>query len=134
MKHWADLVHPYILAKRGTYPASIGWFVAAWDDGTGKWYRPADAKERQAFHAKVLSTPDPTWLGLFYTDRRRALRRARYLWSQKWLTNHALFCDQKGASFCDLLLEFLFALALLAGIIYFLLPGLAGLIGVPPLP
>lgn len=57
------------------------WFVAQWVESAGQYQVPLDAETARVTgcHTEFFRIPSPT---RGYTSRRRALRRARYLFRQ----------------------------------------------------
>ncbi len=58
------------------------WAVAHWNPDSGQYTCPMDVRERQLTGASAYYAKTPAGIG-GYTDRQKALRRARYLFGER---------------------------------------------------
>lgn len=58
------------------------WAVAEWNPETGQYTCPMDARERELTGCSAYFAKTPAGIG-GYTDRQKALRRARYLFGDR---------------------------------------------------
>jgi len=58
------------------------WAVARWNPDSGQYTCPMDARERAITGCSAFFAKTPAGIG-GYTDRRKALRRARYLFGER---------------------------------------------------
>lgn len=74
MRDFTQYVHEFVHPRHGT----VGYAVAKWDPDRGQYVRPLDKTEAELTGCSAEFARQP-WGVQYYTDRKRALRRARYL-------------------------------------------------------